>query len=240
MRSTSDHESLLEVNRKYATLRGVGGWRELYARFIDELEPDAVLELGSGDPAFLSALPERIKRVALDGNAELKPLYHQAGVDFYAFDFDCEDPPVDLTGFDIAVCSDVFEHLLYPQRSLKLLADSLTASGVLFSHVPNEFRLRRTVKIMLGHSEGLYFFPECDEWNQPHLRRYTDLGYSRFLQTAFKHNLRMADLNYTGMARLISRLRLPVPYCLQGGPTYASTNDEAKLRRLRAIKAGLL
>ena len=231
-----DHETLLEVNKRTTKLKGIGVWRELYLQFIMQLEPNSVLELGSGDPTLLSSIPKHIRRLALDGNVELAPLYRDAGIEFYAFDFDHEDPPSVIEKFDVAVCSDVFEHLLYPQKSLQLLASVLLDDGVLLSHVPNEFRLRNTLKIMLGRAESLQFFPTCDEWNYPHLRRFTDVGYRRFLQLCFKYNLKTTDLRYSLIARIIDGLGFPVPYCLEGGPTYASTNSPENYERLLELK----
>jgi SAM-dependent methyltransferase len=233
----SDREIPSGTDKRATHLTGTGGWRKLYLKFVTELRPNSVVELGCGDPAFLAALPKHIQRLALDANADLHPLYEKAGIDFYTFDFDHEDSPITLKGFDIAVCSDVFEHLLYPQKSLRLLATALSDEGVLFSHVPNEFRLRRTVKIMLGMAESSYFFLDHDEWDYPHLRRFTDIGYRHFLQTEFRHNLKITDLNYSGVARLMNKLRLPVPYCLEGGPTYASTNSLPKFEQLGELKA---
>ena len=233
----TEHKTALEANEKPTHLRGMGGWRRMFLAFIEELQPQAVVELGSGDPAFLAALPTHVRRLALDGNEELHPLYERAGIEFRAFDFDHEEPPVETKEFNVAVCSDVFEHLLYPQKALRWLSSSLSEDGVLFSHVPNEYRLRRTAKIMLGMAESIYYFPRRDEWNYPHLRKFTDVGYRRFLQLEFKHNLKITDLNYAGVARLMGKLGLSVPYCLEGGPTYASTNNRPKYERLCDLKA---
>ena len=49
--------------------------------------------------------------------------------------------------------------------------------------------------------------------------------------------LKLSDLRYGRLARLVRALGLGVPYCLQGGPTYASTNDPKVFARLGELKA---
>jgi len=67
-------------------------------------------------------------------------------------------------------------------------------------------------------------------------RRFSDIGYQRFLSRRFAHNLKLSDLRYGRLARLVRAMGLGVPYCLQGGPTYASTNDPEVFKRLEELK----
>ena len=232
-------ESLLGVNRRFNELSGVGGWRALFREMIQQVDCRSVLEWGSGDPSFLASFSPRIRTLAVDGDESLRPLYERANIEFRVLDFDRDEFAPPLEGYDAAVCSDVFEHLLYPQRSLRVLAAALTTKGVLFSHVPNEFGLRRTVKIMLGLAEYRYFFRGTDEWTYPHLRRFTDRGYRRFLEMQFPYNVKIADLKDAGVARLLGTLRFRVPYCLERGPTYASSRDAGTYAALVDLKSRL-
>jgi SAM-dependent methyltransferase len=225
-------ESILDVNVRTQHVKQMSGWRRLFLRFLAELAPRSVLDFGCGQPAFLASLPARTRRVGLDGNPGFALEYAAAGVEFHAFDFDREEPPIPLKEFDAAVCSDVFEHLLYPQRTLARLAAALAPEGVLFTHVPNEFRLGRTTQIMLGRAESVTFHTDCEEWNNPHLRRFTDRGFRKFLGLAFEHHLKLTDLNPSRGVRRMMRWRLPVPFCLEGGPTYASTRSRVTFERL--------
>jgi hypothetical protein len=65
----------------------------------------------------------------------------------------------------------------------------------------------------------------------------SDIGYRQFLARRFQYNLKLSDLRYGRLARLVRALGLGVPYCLQGGPTYASTNDPKVFARLDELKA---
>jgi SAM-dependent methyltransferase len=216
---------------------GIGQWRRLYLELINHLNPSSVIELGAGSTDFLSAITCS-RKVAIDANNKWEEAFRKTGAEFVQLDLDHGQlPPLGV--FDIAVCSDVFEHLLYPDRTLDYLSKLVGSDGVLLSHVPNEFSLVKTVKIMLGLSESLYFHHHCEEHNDPHLHRFTKLGFEKFLRRHFQYNLFISDLRFGIILRLLRALRAPIPYCLQGGPTYISTNNKATYDMARDIKGRL-
>ncbi len=230
--------SLAQINeRVHPSAHNLGGWRALYLTFIEKLEPVSVLEIGCGGAAFIERLPAHIRRAGIDGGLRFENEVAAVGAEFYAIDLDHDVLP-DLGPFDVVVCSDVLEHLLYPMRTLEYTS-ALLPTGVLFSHVPNEFHWRRTLKIMAGRASAVYFHHGSEEWENPHLRRFTDLGFMRLLKRHFAYNLPLTDLRYTRVARLFQKVGLKPPYCLQGGPTYASTNDAATFRELAVVKRRL-
>jgi SAM-dependent methyltransferase len=218
--------------------KGLGSWRSLYLELLQTpplRDYRSIIEIGAGSPDFLLATSAE-RRVAVDISDKYRETFEAAGIGFLVRNLDRED----LSGegsFDVAVCSDVFEHLLNPQVALRALKDVLTPCGLLFSHVPNEYRLKTTLRIMLGRQEGLYFHTDENEWTDPHLRRFTDLGFRRFLRQAFRYNVKLTPLRYQGLARRLQRTGFKVPFCLEGGPTYASTDSEATHAKiLEAVK----
>ncbi len=232
-------ERLRELNVRTRHVKDLSGWRKLFLEVIERLQAKAVLDLGCGKPAFLARLPVDTRRVGVDGNPEYAPQFEQAGIEFHACDLNLAELPIPLEGFDVAVCSDVFEHLLFPLQTLGHLASALNDDGVLLSHVPNEFRFDRTLDAMLGRRNAVYFHHDCEEWTNPHVRRFTDLGFRAFLAERFAHSVLLTDLNPPKGARRLNRWRLPVPYCFQGGPTYASTNSDLVRDRLLEIRETL-
>jgi SAM-dependent methyltransferase len=218
------------------TAKGVGGWRRLYLGFIEDLAPYAVIELGAGAPEFLDQV-EASRRVAVDVGQRFAEDFRSRGIEFACRDLE-KDALEDLGPVDVAICSDVFEHLINPAAALDRIAGLMGDHGVLFSHVPNEYRLGHVVKVMLNRKESVQFHGGATEWEDPHFRRFSDIGYRNFLSRRFAHNLKLSDLRYGRSARLLRALGLGVPYCLQGGPTYASTNNPAIFERLCEIKAG--
>jgi hypothetical protein len=90
---------------------------------------------------------------------------------------------------------------------------------------------------MLDRTETVQFHGGAPEWEDPHFRRFSDIGYRQFLSRRSQYNLKLSDLRYGRLARISRALGLGVPYCLQGGPTYASTNDPGIFARLTELKA---
>lgn len=217
--------------------KGVGGWRALYLEIIAALKPEAVIELGSGAPDFLLRTGAS-RAIAVDLGDRYKDVFEAAGVRFLQRDLD-RDRLADVGQVDLAICSDVFEHLIHPMFALDSIAEILPPAGVLLSHVPNEYRLGPALGIMLGRRETTQFHTASREWDDPHFRRFSERGYLAFLQHRFRYNLPLADLRYAGVAKWLGRLGVTPPYCLQGGPTFASCNDAATYERLVAIKVRL-
>ncbi len=214
--------------------KGLGSTRKLLLRILEEhrdLFGDSILEVGAGLPDFLARVP-MAKRAALDVEACYAEAFREAGITFHLRDLDGQDLE-DLGLFDIVVCTDVFEHLLRPAEALARIARVTSPGGVLLSHVPNEFGLRKMLRVMLGREESVHWHAGQPEWEDPHLRRFTDRGYRRFLALHFRHNLRLNALKPSRHERPFNRLGLPAPYCLQAGPTYLSTNDPELAREFR-------
>jgi hypothetical protein len=217
------------------TAKGVGGWRKLYLSFIEDLAPYAVIELGAGAPEFLGQV-EASRRVAVDVGRRFAEDFKSRGIEFACRDLE-KDGLEDLAPVDVAICSDVFEHLINPAAALDSIAGLIGDHGVLFSHVPNEYKLSHVLKVMLDRTETVQFHGGAPEWEDPHFRRFSDIGYRQFLSRRFQYNLKLSDLRYGRLARISRALGLGVPYCLQGGPTYASTNDPGIFARLTELKA---
>lgn len=216
--------------------KGIGGWRALYLAFIVELAPRRVMELGAGTPDFLDSIDAE-RRVAVDIGLRYAEAFAKRGIEFACRNLE-QDRLDDLGPADVVICSDVFEHLVNPAAALESIAGVLGERGILFSHVPNEYRLSHVLRIMMNHSDTVLFHREkgAAEWDDPHFRRFSDVGYRRFLARCFQYNLKLSDLRYGKAARLLKRLGMGVPYALQGGPTYVSTNDPKIFERLAELK----
>ena len=213
---------------------GIGCWRAIYLEFLPALSASCVIEFGAGTPDFLCQV-RATRRVAVDTGHRFAPEFRAHRISFACRDLE-QDRLSDLGPADVGVCSDVFEHLINPASALEHISDTLTPEGVLFSHVPNEFRPRHTLRVMMGRSESVLFHEGHAEWENPHFRRFTDKGFRAFLARRFRHNLPLTDLRSGRAARWLRRAGLGVPYCLQEGPTYASTNSAAVYERLVLAK----
>lgn len=85
--------------------------------------------------------------------------------------------------FDVAICSDTFEHLVDPLGLLAEIRRVLRPGGRLLAHVPNEFSWKSLRQVLRG--DGIVnrdFFPGAEEWDYPHLRFFTHRGFRRMLE----------------------------------------------------------
>jgi len=228
--------SLAEFNIKIHQPKGLSSWRKLYLKFVEHIMPESITEVGSGSADFLIALPKKIKKTAIDGGERFKKDFLQAGIKFFCCDLDHDNLPK-INKQALIICSDVFEHLLYPERTLKWIHYSLSPNGIFISHVPNEFVLKKTLRVMLGNAESnIYSHAHCSEYNHPHLHRFTDIGFKKFLDYKFKYNIKITELRYGKLPKTIKYIGFKVPYMFEMGPTYISTNNKEQYNKILSIK----
>ena len=227
-----------EYNAEIFRSKGLNEWRKIYISIINKLNVGSIVEYGAGDPELLAALSDDIKKIAVDGTDAYQNTFQEKKIGLVVHDLDKDGLRLPFE-CDVAVCSDVFEHLINPAVCLNIISDNLPEKGVLFAHVPNEFVLKKTINVMLGRNKAIYSHKHCNEWDHPHLHRFTDIGFKEFLGLKFKYLVKIADLKKTRINKIAFKLGIPLPYCLEGGPTYACTNDKATFDRLNEIKRSL-
>ena len=199
-------------------------WRKLYLNILNGYKINKVLEVGAGTPDFLKNVNAKYK-LALDGGVKFKEEFEKNNIDFYEVDLDYGNLPL-LKDLDLIVASDVLEHLIYPLRTLNFVYNSLNANGIFISHVPNEFYYTYMIKILLGLKTSNIFHSEIEEYKNPHIRRFTKIGYLDLLRTKFKYNLYISDLYYNLLAKILKSLKINPPYMIEPGPTFISTNNK--------------
>jgi len=218
----------------------IGKWRQLYIKLLKELSYDSILEIGAGSPEFL--INSGIKRkVAIDYGSKFREEFEKNKIDLIQLDLNHEDFNNKIIGkYDIVVCSDVFEHLISPKKTLEMIKKNINDDGILLSHVPNEFRIRNMLNIMFRGRTSQIFHPWKKEYDDPHVRRFTKTGYKEFLSLEFSFNLYLSDIKYESLARIFKFLRLKVPYTLEPGPTFLSTNNKKTYENFLLIKEKII
>ena len=212
-------------------------WRNLYIQILKEYNLSNVLEIGAGTPDFLLKLNADSK-FALDGGDKYKESFEENNIKFIKIDLDHDNYP-EINNMDLIVSSDVFEHLIYPKRTLEFIFNSLNEKGILISHVPNEFYITSLIKVLLGYKKSNFFHNDISEFENPHIRRFTKMGYLEFLKTKFKYNLYISDFYYNNLSKLFNFLKIRVPYMIEPGPTYISTNNLDVFNKFNEIKLKL-
>lgn len=111
-------------------------------RLIERLAPRRVLELGAGDHSFQPEI----------GPAQWVRADFSEPCDALC-DFNLEHPelPFENSSFDLVVCTEVLEHLLWPQGILSEIRRVLAPTGQLLVSVPNCVSATYRAAWFLGH-----------------------------------------------------------------------------------------
>ena len=129
----------------------------LFKIFKNELSINSICEIGSGHPIFLEMVKAK-KKLAIDYGDDFKELCENKNISFQNLDLDNDELKGIEEKFDAVVCSDVFEHLLNPKKTLNFCKEILSPDGLFFSHVPNEFNFRRLLMVMFFNKSKLFSF----------------------------------------------------------------------------------
>jgi SAM-dependent methyltransferase len=83
---------------------------------------------------------------------------------------------------DWVLCLDVLEHLEHPFDLMVEIRRILRDSGRAILNVPNHFSASGRVRLLFGSGLDVHgFFPEAHEWDNPHLRFFTQSGIKQLV-----------------------------------------------------------
>jgi SAM-dependent methyltransferase len=132
------------------------------------------LEIFKGDnrASGIEGLPDAVAQARMQG-LDVRQGDLEAGID------------LDTGTADWVLCLDVLEHLVNPMNLMVEIRRVLREKGRVVINVPNHFDLTGRIKILLGHDLDVHkFFPECNEWENPHLRFFTYRGITELVTAA--------------------------------------------------------
>lgn len=176
-----------------------------------------VLDIGCGTGIFLAPHAERFSTlVGIDGEEKILARALDNGYDDVAIvsDFSAALIPCNDASKDIVICKDVFEHLLDPRYLLREIFRVLKVDGTFLFHVPNHFPLNKRLRFIFDNNiDTFHFFPDCDSWNNPHIRfyRYRDI-IRNFEEIGFRDH---EDVSYHFPSFPLSLLKRHVPYAVK-------------------------
>jgi SAM-dependent methyltransferase len=132
-----------------------------------------VLDLGSGAGANLAILQAENEVLGVEGLADAAAHANSLGVNTIVANLD-DALPLESAQYDWVLCLDVLEHLMSPDTALREAHRLLKPGGKLLINVPNHFTLTGRIRMLFG--EGIHwnrFFPDSNDWNNPHIRFFT-------------------------------------------------------------------
>ena len=137
-----------------------------------------VLDVGCGNGKFSIYLKLNVSNCYLygiDSNERALNDALEVGFDQVKIvnDFSTDQINIDQK-FDLIICKDVLEHILFPENLVKNFSNLLKDEGHLIIAVPNHFSLYGRIKFLLTNNlDPWRYFPNNGRWNFPHIRFYT-------------------------------------------------------------------
>jgi methionine biosynthesis protein MetW len=150
---------------------------------------DRCLDVGCGDGGTSGVwLRDRASAyVGVDISESAVRMARERGLDAQQIE-DAADLPFAQDSFDVAICSEVLEHLFQPQLALIEIRRVLRPGGRLIATVPNVAHWRNRLDLaLLGrwNPRGDHLSPS-EPWRDPHVRFFTVRSLaSLFEQTGF-------------------------------------------------------
>lgn len=153
----------------------VGGFQQKFVEAIAQTSPTSIIELGCGEGYLLNQIHRRLPSLKLLGLDNLEAALNEGHrlfpqLDLRSGDIYRVDQPDD--SWDVAIASEILEHLHHPEQALKELRR--VAKRYVLLSVPNEpwFRLGN-----LGRLRHLKRFGNHPE----HINLWSQSGFARFV-----------------------------------------------------------
>ena len=120
-----------------------------------------ILDLGCGDGIYEQMLDDRLlKNVIFDGLDISRQQIKKAQKYFrklFCVNLDHQPIPVANHSYDIVICSELLEHLFFPEKTLFEARRVLKKDGKLLITIPNFAMLQNRISVLLGRSVSILF-----------------------------------------------------------------------------------
>lgn len=178
-----DYMDLLESVRTVRNINNVKILNEL-ERLFSEKDSVKGLEVGSGNGSFLKSAKDysRFHFIGIEPMRESYEMCTQQGLNCVQGIFP-DDLPSELTGFDIIIFNDVFEHIPDSTQLLQKCAKLLQRNGLLVINCPVNtgvfFRIAKTMD-SIGLSEAFKRLWQINT-SSPHIHYFSERSLIRLL-----------------------------------------------------------
>ena len=192
-------------NKHFAEIDNIGESTNYFKPVLEELfklsniENANILDVGCGTGIFMLPIISKgcLNLSGIDGpNDYMNKAIMRGYNDVKTIeDFNYSFFPIENNTYDIAICKDVFEHLLNPDFCLNEIYRILKPNGLLLIHVPHHFPLLKRFKFIFNNDIDTFkFFPDSSRWNFPHIRFYE---YNDFKEKLILNNFTISkELSY--------------------------------------------
>jgi glycosyltransferase involved in cell wall biosynthesis len=174
-------DELGSVGLEYAVKDTEESSHSVIMRWLDQLPPGRVLDLGCSGATLSSRLRDRGHHVTAVDVEELPEVRNRVDR-FFQADLDrCLPEEIDELGpFDIILAADVLEHLRDPASLLNQVRPKLAPRGILIASVPNFGHWYARARV----AAGLFDYDQRGVLDKGHLRFFTLRSFSRLLRNS--------------------------------------------------------
>ncbi len=172
-----------------------------------------VLDVGCGDGVYEKLLDNDILQKNTFFGLDISDLQREKSRSVFkevkGIDFEKDDIPYEEGRFDYVICSEVVEHLFYPEKILNEIKRVLKPGGILVFTTPNLASLQIRLAMMFWGTSPCLDYRE----NKQHIRFYTKktiLGMMKGLQF-----VQQIGINSLVFERFMFPVRIILPYFLQ-------------------------
>lgn len=135
-----------------------------------------ILDVGCGNGYQLGPLAGRHEVHGLDVSEANVRKASEAGIKAVLHDVETRFPYEDGR-FDVVVCSEILEHLFFPERVITECSRVLKSGGTFIVTVPNLYCFRNRVALLSGRGADFIEYPD----NTIHIRFFSIAGMRRLL-----------------------------------------------------------
>lgn len=174
------------------------------------IKPRRVLDIGCGSGSTLKLIKEHFPNAITVGIEAFKEAAENARKvcdEVHCLDLnECQLSSSTLGEYDLIMCSDVLEHLVDPQRTLKELKELLSPNGVLLISLPNIRFIGVSLPLLLW---GKFEYQDSGILDKTHLRFYTKSSAKKMIENSGYTIDRIvpskdANMSITNLIRLLS------------------------------------
>ncbi len=160
-----------------------GGARADYVSRLPSDSKARILELGCGDGATVALALQQEKCCEYVGIEMFRPMAEIAAdriSKVHVGNVDEVDLPYDANYFDALIMSEVLEHLIDPETTLKRLVRLVRPGGMIFASSPNIAHWR----IIRSLIDGKFEYTESGAMDRTHLKWFTPSSYARMFRNS--------------------------------------------------------
>ena len=166
-------DNILQIDKARAEM--------ISACFEDIPKGKKILDVGCGPGGQSYKLTAQNEVFGVDISAKALEIAKSRGIKTCRINLETEELPFLNGFFDIALVTDVLEHVFDPKAVMRKIRRVLSDDGVAILIVPNHFSWHERVKILLGGGIVHSSHACCEDYDYFHIRYFRQCSFEKFI-----------------------------------------------------------